>query len=47
MRSICRYAALLLAFVLVPLAGCLATEREETVGVGLTGLDHLAEHLSI
>jgi hypothetical protein len=45
--NVLRRAASLLAFVLIPLAGCLATEREETVGVGLTGLDHLAEHLSI
>lgn len=41
----CRH--LLAAVLAMALAACQAKPTEETVGVGLTGLDHLAEHLSI
>jgi hypothetical protein len=40
-----RVAALLLAAS--TLAGCAIAAQEETYGPGITGLDHLAEHLSI
>lgn len=33
--------------LLLPLVGCRAAEPENMVGVPISGIDHLAEHLSI
>jgi hypothetical protein len=46
-HPLARWAFALCVAVSFSVSACKATEKEEQVGVGLTGLDHLAEHLSI
>ena len=46
-RSLSLVRTALLTLLALCLMSCKAGSREETVGAGLTGLDHLAEHLSI
>lgn len=45
--SIGRWFTKALVFVLLPLAACRAAGQDDTIGVSITGVDHLAEHLSI